>query len=191
MTSRTHDLAAFTALNLITATQILPHLTLSTVMTAIGANFLGGLAPDLDKPTSEFWQKFPAGSYLGHILHTFLGGHRLISHSVIGFVLFGLLSKYILSLLSHTIIADMNIVWIAFMIGYFSHLLMDMLTSEGIPLFFPIPVHIGFPPFKILRIKTGGLIEKAIIFPLLLIANGYLFYHFYPTYIHLLKTFIK
>ena len=57
MTGRTHDLAAFTALNYIVATQPLEPITLPTVFVAISANFIGGLAPDLDQPTSSFWHK--------------------------------------------------------------------------------------------------------------------------------------
>lgn len=191
MTGRTHDLAAFTALNIIVATQSIPEVSFSTGVFSIGACFLGGLTPDIDKPTSKFWQEFPAGTLVGKIVHPFIGGHRLISHSIFGFILFGLLSLYLLGLFSGTVIVDMQIVWTAFLIGYVSHLVMDMLTTEGIPLFLPIPIHIGFPPFKALRIKTGGIFERGIVFPVLVLVNLYLFYNYRQIYIHLFKMFIK
>ena len=52
MTGRTHDLAAFTALTYVVATQPLPEMKLSTVLVALSANFIGGLGPDIDQPTA-------------------------------------------------------------------------------------------------------------------------------------------
>jgi membrane-bound metal-dependent hydrolase YbcI (DUF457 family) len=191
MTSRTHDLAAFTALNLVIISSPFVDLSLSTAFVSLGACFLGGLAPDLDKPTSGFWDKIPAGSIFGKIIHPFLGGHRLISHSLLGLFLFGWLSQYFLSLISQTLLVNMTIVWNAFMIGYLSHLVADSFTHDGVPWLFPIPIHLGFPPFKFLRIKTGGIVEKGFIFPILLLTNVYLFYHFFPFYLAFIKSIIK
>jgi inner membrane protein len=179
MTSRTHDLAAFTALNLVVATQTLPKISLPTALVALGACFLGGLAPDSDTSTSGFWQKIPAGSILGKLVGPLIGAHRHISHSLLGVILFGLGAKYLLGLASAVVLVDMNIVWFAFMIGLVSHLLIDTLTTEGVPWLLPLPFHIGFPPFREYRVKTGGFVEKFVIFPLLLLGNGYLFYNFY------------
>ncbi len=191
MTSRTHDLAAFTAINTVVVTQTLPTMTIGTALSAVFSCFIGGLAPDLDKPTSEFWQKFPIGHILGRLFHKFAGKHRHLSHSLLGFILIGVLTRYLFNLIGRTILVDMQIVWIAFMIGYFSHLLADSLTKDGIPLLFPLPINFGFPPFKFLRIKTGGKIEKYLIFPGLLLFNLYLFANFYPQYTQLIKSLIK
>jgi len=70
-------------------------------------------------------------------------------------------------------LVDMNVVWWSFIIGFVSHLVMDSITKEGVPWFFPIPLRIGFPPVRILRIKTGGFLEKAIIFPGLVVGIGW------------------
>ena len=190
MTGRTHDLAAFTALNLVVATQPLSSFSFSTGLASLSACFLGGLAPDLDRSTSGFWEKIPAGSILGKIIDPLIA-HRNISHSIVGIILFGLGAKYLLDLASGTLLVDMNIVWFAFIVGFVSHLIMDTLTTEGVPWLFPLPFHIGFPPFREFRVVTGGLVEKVIITDLLLFINGYLFYNFYPVYLHFLKTFIK
>jgi inner membrane protein len=191
MTGRTHDLAAFTAMNIFIATQTLPKISLSTAVVAFGANMIGGLMPDIDDATSEFWQQIRAGTVIGKIIHPLLGHHRMISHSIIGMIIAGFLLKHLLNTAHQVILVDMDIVWWSIMIGYLSHLIMDSLTVEGVPWFFPIPIRIGFPPVKFMRIKTGGLIEKIFVFPGLLLFNGYLFYKFYYVYLIFIKTFSK
>lgn len=187
MTGRTHDLAAFTALNIASLTIPLSHLTLGTLVVSVGANLIGGLAPDLDQSTSKIWHRIPAGTLLGKFISPFFGGHRFLSHSLIGLMLFGFLSRYLLTVISSTLLVDMNIVWWAFIIGYFSHLVMDSFTKEGVPWIFPIPVRLGIPPLKYLRMRTGGVIENVVVFPLLIFLNGYLLYHHYSFYIQLFR----
>lgn len=191
MTGRTHDLAAFTALNIVIATQTLPTVSLATALVSLGANMVGGLAPDIDQPTAELWRKLPAGTIFGKILSPVLGGHRLISHSIVGIFLFGFIARFILNAASTVVLVNMNIVWASFMIGFISHLLMDTLTREGVPWLFPIPLRIGIPPLKFLRIKTGGLVEKSIIFPGLLLLNFYLYYTNYSTFLNFFREILK
>jgi len=50
---------------------------------------------------------------------------------------------------------------------------------------------LGFPPFKFLRIKTGGFIEKAIVFPGLIVLNLYIYYTYSPQFLDFLKHYIK
>lgn len=192
MTGRTHDLAAFTTLNYIIATQTpIPQMSVATMIVAFSANMIGGLAPDIDQPTADLWNKLPAGGLYSRLFTPLLGGHRYISHSLIGIIIFGFLSKYLLGLASSVLLVDMNVVWWSFMIGFVSHLVMDMFTKEGIPLLFPIPLKIGFPPFSVLRIKTGGLMEKALIFPGLMILNGYIVYHYHSQLLNFFHTYLK
>lgn len=191
MTGRTHDLAAFTALNYIVATHPLQEISLATGLVALTANLIGGLAPDIDQPTADLWHRIPAGSIIGRILSPILGGHRFISHSILGIFLFGFGLKWLLSAMNSVLLVNMDIVWWAFMIGFISHLIIDTFTKEGVPWFFPIPIHIGIPPLKILRIKTGGLIEKSLIFPGLLLLNGYIFYNFYHHFLSLLHHYLN
>lgn len=183
MTGRTHDLAAFTSLSLIVATQPLTRMSLATGIVALSANFIGGLTPDIDQPTADLWHRIPLGSIFGKMISPLLGGHRFISHSLFGIFLFGFLSNYILTAISGVLLVNTGIVWLGFMIGYISHLIMDTFTKEGVPWLFPIPIRFGIPPFKFLRIKTGGLIEKAVVFPGLLLLNVYLYYMFYGRYL--------
>ena len=190
MTGRTHDLAAFTAINYLVATSSLMHMSLGTAFVAFTANLIGGLTPDIDQPTGDLWHKLPGGTLYSRLITPFLGGHRYISHSLLGIILFGFLAKWALQLASHTLIVDGTIVWWSFMIAYISHLCMDMLTKEGVPLLFPLPIKFGIPPMEIFRIRTGGLREKYFIFPLLLILNGVIIYLHYSKYLIFFHSYI-
>jgi inner membrane protein len=191
VTGRTHDLAAFTALNLVLVSQPLPHMSLATALVAFSANMIGGLTPDIDQPTADLWRRLPAGTIFGKLLSPILGGHRFISHSIVGIVLFGWGTSFLLSLMSSVLLVDMGIVWWSFMIGFISHLIMDTFTKEGVPWLFPVPFRFGLPPLKFLRITTGGLLEKSFVFPGLLIVNGYLVYKNYPLFLDFIKHYIK
>ncbi len=190
MTGRTHDLAAFTALTYTVATLPLSHMSLATGLVAFAANLIGGLTPDIDQPTADLWHKLPGGTVYSRFITPFLGGHRYISHSLLGIFLFGFLAKYILQLMSHSLLVDIHIVWWAFMLGFVSHLVMDTFTKEGVPWLFPIPLKFGIPPIQFLRIKTGGLIEKYIIFPGLLVATGLIIYAHYSHVVNFVHSFI-
>lgn len=188
MTGRTHDLAAFTGLTLTFAYLPLLNMSMATLVTALAANFIGGLAPDLDQPTADLWRRIRGGSLIGKLIAPILGGHRMISHSLIGLWLWGIGSSWLLERLGAILLVDMSIVWAAFMIGIVSHYIMDVFTKEGLPLFFPLPFIIGIPPLKSLRIKTGELFEKSIVFPGLILINGYLIYQNYFKLLDFLRS---
>ncbi len=187
MTGRTHDLAAFTAMVAVLAYQPVFEMSLATAVVSFGANMLGGLGPDLDEATADIWRKMRGGSIISRIVSPLLGGHRLISHSLLGVWLIGIGLKWLLAKISGVLIVDMDIVWWAFMIGYVSHLVSDTITKEGVPWLFPIPIKFGFPPFKALRITTGEMMEKALVFPGLLILNGYIIYNNYGKFLDILR----
>lgn len=191
MTGRTHDLAAFTALNALFVSLPLQDMGLATLVVAVGANFIGGLAPDLDQSTSSLWKQVRGGKILAVLLSPLLGGHRLISHSLLGVVIAGAVSDYFLGAIDQILIIDRTIVWIAFMAGLVSHIIADALTKEGIPLLFPLPFSIGLPPIKRLRITTGKLLEKSFIYPGLMILNGYWFYAYSAKYLDFLRLHLQ
>jgi inner membrane protein len=180
MTSRTHDLGAFTALTITFSIFPVPATTVATLLVVFFANMLGGLFPDLDETTSTFWKKFRAGSVISVMIKPLLGGHRLISHSLVGLIITGFLLDKLLRLINPFLLVDMSFVWSAFMLGVVSHLVLDSLTKEGVPWLFPLPWKVGFPPVKALRVKTGSMMEKSLVFPGLLVLNGYVIYHNYP-----------
>src|SRR5580704_9729330 len=96
MTGRTHDLAAITALGVIVLVQPVRTVTLATAIVAVFANLIGGIAPDVDQPTAPFWRNLPVGKFFGKIFDRMLGGHRFISHSILGLLIFGFAAHWLL-----------------------------------------------------------------------------------------------
>ncbi len=171
MIARTHDLAAITGL-VIVAIVVPPteQLHIATILVAVLANQIGGIAPDIDQPTAPFWRNLPIGGFFGRIIAKMLGGHRFLTHSLIGLGLLGFLTHHLLEFLQPIMPHVQNeYVWWAFMIGMVSHLIMDSFTKEGVPWLLPIPIKFGFPPIKRLRVTTGKNIEKFIVLPLLVV----------------------
>ncbi len=187
MTARTHDLAAISSLATICLIAPPAALGLSTVMMAVIANLLGGIAPDIDQPTAPFWHNLPVGRYVGKITDKLLGGHRFLTHSLLGLALIGFIIHWLLSV-CRPILGSINIgyVWWAFMIGMISHLVLDSFTKEGVPWLLPLPVKIGLPPVKAWRIVSGGAIETLGVFPALVLFNVCLYTSHYQTVLLLL-----
>jgi inner membrane protein len=177
MTGRTHDLAAVTALGVIVLVQPARSVTLATAIIAIFANLIGGITPDIDQPTAPLWKNLPVGHFFGTIFDKMAGGHRFLTHSILGMIIFGLGSRWLLIFL-HPIMhnVDISLVWWSFMIGMLSHLIMDTFTKEGVPWLLPIPIKFGVPPIKEFRITTGKAIETWVVFPALLVFNAYWYY---------------
>lgn len=184
MTARTHDLAAITALAVAVLVYSPANLTLSTVFVSLFANQLGGIAPDVDQPTAPFWHNLPEGHFVGRVFGRLLGGHRFISHSILGFALFAWLCNLLLHFL-HPVMesVDIQIVWLAFIIGYASHLVMDTFTKEGVPWLLPVPYKVGFPPLKKFRITTGKCGESLLVFPALIALDIWLFTSHYEQFL--------
>jgi len=166
MTGRTHDLAAITALGGVVLFTPLHTMTLSTALVSLLANQIGGIAPDIDQPTAPLWRNLPEGKFFGRIVDKGMGGHRFLTHSLLGLAIFGFLAHWLLTFL-HPVMPHVNIgfVWWAFMIGMASHLVMDTFTKEGVPLLLPIPAKFSLPPIKAFRITTGKAVETYILFP--------------------------
>lgn len=188
MTARTHDLAAITLLGVVVLSQPPRTLSLATAMIALLANQLGGIVPDIDQPTAPFWRNLPIGHFFGRLTNDLLGGHRFITHSIFGMAAIGLAAKAALAFVSPIIPSiDIGLVWWAFMIGLFSHLVMDSLTKEGVPWLLPVPVKFGFPPIKRLRLTTGKIGEKLLFCALILFDVVYVWMH-YQVLIAMLHT---
>jgi len=180
VTGRTHDLAAATALGMMVLQFPPGHLSLATVLVALLANQIGGIAPDIDQPTAPFWRNLPIGGSFGRIFARVLGGHRFVTHSLLGVALLGYLTWLLLNVLSPIMPhVAVTAVWQAFIIGLFSHLVMDSFTQEGVPWLLPIPVKFGFPPIRKWRISTGKFAETLLVFPGLIAFNlWYLLSHY-------------
>ena len=123
------------------------------------AALIGGTAPDLDKPR-QWWARLLA--------HTAFGGHRHLSHSLVGLILASGIAALVLRQIAFAIGVSPTPAFLGFVAGYVSHLVLDSLTIEGVPWLFPIPVYLGFPPLSNLRIRTGSLVEQFLVMPALL-----------------------
>lgn len=137
------------------------------VLILIISTVLGSSAPDLDTPTGELWDKIPCGSIISRIVNpVFIGGHRHLSHSIIGLGIFtGLFYLLIKSIPYIPIIHNSEFIILAYLIGHLSHLFADMFTEAGVPLLFPFDFHFGIPPIEKMRIKTGRWFENLVIYP--------------------------
>lgn len=191
MTARTHDVAAITILLVVVLLNAPESLRLSTLLLAVLANQIGGILPDIDQPTAPLWRNLPEGHILGKVFGKMVGGHRFISHSIIGFVIFGWLCNLLLHFL-HPIMphVDILLVWYAFLIGYGSHLVMDTFTKEGVPWLLPLPIKFGFPPIKEFRITTGKWVETCVVLPALIVFDIWLCRGHYERIIALLHHIV-
>ncbi len=189
MTRGTHQVGAFTAalgtlaflapnLDQIEAARtILDRLGLPGVTPPVGwpallgvllGALLGGTAPDLDKPR-RWWGRFLARSAFG--------GHRHLSHSLTGFLMFAVVAAIGIGRLGLALGVSPTLPFLGFAAGYLSHLVLDSLTIEGVPWLFPVEIYLGFPPLSAARIKTGSLAEQFLVMPALLLGISWIGYH--------------
>lgn len=177
MTQRTHDLAAvaFTSFRFLAFPPTVP-LNWETILGIGVAALIGAAIPDIDNVASKAW-RYNLTSWEDDITRHSLSGHRNLSHSIVGGTLFTLVLGWLLSAVKLPHI-DIFLLQQAFALGIISHLLTDSLTRNGVPWFYPLDIHLGFPPFRSLRLKTGGILEKAVVFPLLLILTIWMFLHY-------------
>jgi membrane-bound metal-dependent hydrolase YbcI (DUF457 family) len=171
---RTHEIAAAVSLVAVGAATQIPAMNFPTFTGVLLATLVGGEFPDIDQPTGRLWERLPLGGILGRLITPFAGGHRHLTHSLLGFALFGYLANLLLHYLHQYILIDMSLVWISFMIGFASHIIADGFTEEGVPLLFPLPWSFGLPPISRWRIKTGHWFEHLFVAPGLIIAGLYL-----------------
>lgn len=157
-------------------------MTVATALAAVLANQLGGIAPDIDQPTAPLWRNLPVGRYLGRVFGALIGGHRFLSHSLLGLGLFAVLAGLLLDFMQPVIPRiDTNFVWLAFIIGMVSHLIMDTLTKEGVPWLLPLPFKFGIPPVRSWRITTGKAVEMYVVLPALIVVTVWLAATHYST----------
>lgn len=189
MTRGTHQVGAFTAalgalalggpallgsepiraaLRLVSIGPVAPPVSWPTLAAYLIAALLGGTAPDLDKPR-QLWARI--------LTRTAFGGHRHLSHSLVGLILASAAAGLILGQIGPTLHIAPALPLTGFATGYLSHLVLDSLTIEGVPWLFPIPLYLGLPPWSRARVKTGSLVEQLVVMPSLLILIGWTGYH--------------
>ena len=177
MTARTHDAFAFASLVTVAAFFPPTSLNLLTFFMAVIANNIGALIPDMDSAGNRLWDLLPLGDHLAKIFRRIFYKHRTLSHSFIGVVVIYLFLNWFLLLILNTEFSNPNVILVAIMVGYISHIFADSMTKEGVPLLFPLKIDFGLPPVKSLRIKTGDKIEKYIIYPGVWVYLGLFIYY--------------
>jgi len=163
---RTHEVYAFGALLTVVMYLGPSEINGVTILAVMVANLVGALLPDIDQATNRLWDMLPGGNLIGKILKNLFLSHRTITHSIVGVVLVYKGLGWLVPKILNPEFVNIDLVIMAVMIGYLSHLVMDGLTEEGLPLLFPIKKKFGFPPIRSWRIKTGKWFENWVIFPL-------------------------
>lgn len=118
------------------------------------------LLPDVESPKSFVGQKLPGVSHAGELVF----GHRQAFHSLpaaIGFLVAAFVFSKSVHLPSYFAFAGFA--------GYLSHLLLDTLNPAGVPWLWPLKIRLRVPLFQ-----TGGILERALVFPTLLLASLFL-----------------
>lgn len=131
-------------------------------------SYFGSLLPDIDMRGSFISKRFPTiYKKIGKNLR-----HRSLTHSLVFINILSFSSKLLLYY------SDDNIVFLCLcsglLIGSVSHIFLDLLTKEGVELFYPITIN-----FSILRIKTSSKIERnlcKLLSLLVVFLFGYRFY---------------
>ena len=126
---------------------------LETKSVAVGlgvicATIIGNLFPDIDNNKSLIGSKI---KIISTITNKFFG-HRGFLHSP-------MLAALIFFLLSRRLQGEIIYIGQSFVFGLIGHLLLDSLTTGGIPLMYPF----SRKRFRILKIKTGSKIEPIVL----------------------------
>lgn len=188
MTARTHDMFAVAFLT--TAFVVSPpgSISASTLFASLVGNVVGGLIPDIDQASNRLWDLLPAGNFLGKIFRHLFLSHRTISHSLLGgFLLFKALEA-VLPKIFNAQYVNTDILLVAIILGFVSHLFADSLTKEGIPLFFPFSIKVGVPPLRFLRVGTDTWVEHLFVLPIVISYVVYLFVNHKNLFIDLLRN---
>ena len=119
---------------------------------------LFSIFPDIDERSSKIGKKY---KFASRIIN-FLFGHRGFFHSI-----------YIPLILYLIFYSINNEIGIAILAGYFSHLLMDAITRQGIRPLYPI-INIKVNGF----VKTNSLLEKILFLVIILLILYFLLTYF-------------
>lgn len=128
----------------------LPEQSLLSLGCLVAASTFGAILPDIDKKNTAISNKHPIISFVVRLVTT----HRGITHTILALLILAGLLYFSVRALG---IAPVIWSYYGLITGYMSHLILDMLNPEGIPLFFPVKFKIS-----ILKIKTGGIGEYII-----------------------------
>lgn len=166
--------ALLAALWILIAVPVEPGWMVAVMM--VVAVMIGALTPDLDQPTANVWRRMLGGRAIGKIFQAFSGGHRHMTHSLVGIVGIGwLLWTGIHTFLRLEFWPEAELLWRAFMIGYISHPIADTLTDMGVPWLWPLNWHVRIPPGpEEVRVTTDSWVENILVRGAILLAGALL-----------------
>lgn len=129
------------------------------------ATLIGSVAPDIDHKNSFISNRLKPFGFLVRRTTT----HRGATHSPL---IIGLFSLLLFSGLEVTEFSSYAYpITFGFFIGALSHVVLDMLNPQGVPLLFPIP---KAKRFRIAHFRTGGLVERVIFVALVIVTIQFL-----------------
>ncbi len=157
---------------------------LATLFTMVGALF-----PDIDQPTANIWHQFVGGRAAGKVFSAFSGGHRNVTHSALGLVLVGWGLNWVFQqFFKAAYQPGLHYIWLAFMIGYLSHLIADTMTDRGVPWLWPLPISIKIPPGpEEVRVTTGSFVEMVLLRLGIIVAATILLYSHWPVLVQFFR----
>lgn len=186
MVGRSHQMVGFACVYATALYFSSASFNTQTIVVGILFTTLGSLTPDLDSQENVLYNLVPIGHRaVADVFEKVFGKHRSISHSILGVFVFGYLSSFLIDKIPKENGLDLTALWVAYMISLISHLAADALTTEGIPLLWPVKIRFGFPPFSFLRFKTGGWFEKYVVRSILIVFIFGMTYFFWDRLIHL------
>lgn len=167
MTGKTHRIIGIAAGVGTYLANTQPEYGPATFAAVIAMSSIGSLLPDLDNASAQIWQSVPLGRVAGELVDPFVA-HRNFSHSILGVLLFGYGFDRLLNMTPEYWSLNHQAILSAFLIGYSSHIVADMVTIQGVPLAWPLKRKFGIPPypFEGARIITGKWFENLVVFPL-------------------------
>lgn len=131
------------------------HAVLFVAVTAVAALLPDMDHPDATMPRALMWPGRALAAVIGAIF-----GHRTLTHSVVGV---GLLC------LGMAVIPRLpTFCYLAVILGCVTHIIGDMITVSGVPLFWPHKHE-----FRIARMRAGGHFEMLVVAPLLMAAAAW------------------
>lgn len=159
MNYKTHILGGVTA-GLLVANYVLKTPTIETTILVSGA-VVGSLIPDIDHRGSYISKRLKGVSSITSSIfkHRGKATHSLSIPSLILFITYLLTVSYVSNVILY------KYLFFGVGSGIISHVLLDSLTTHGVPLLYPIyKKNISFTNFS-----GGGLLEKVVFITLLLI----------------------
>jgi len=124
----------------------------------LGVVAFASILPDIDHPKSILGRVlFPISKYINRKY-----GHRTITHSAFFTVM--------MVMIANLIFKDPDMVSL-FAIGYCSHLFLDMITIQGVPLFYPFMRNsFVLPGDRSFRISTGNIRQEGMFFSVMILS---------------------